>query len=323
MVEEPVAMIIDVHSHLHDPALCERVGVGLPRIMLDPEALVEEQACSGINRSVISGPRLMDVAVEKPDIDTADIALRYNEFAAGLVRRYPDRFLALGIADPAGGDAMHRTMERAVGELGLKGFIVSPMAGGKFLDAGISQPFFELCHELGAVVFVHNSDSCLAAEHMPDFRLAELVGRPNDMTILAARLAFSGLMERLPGLKLLLGRLGGAITLYAGRIQQGWEVRHTRKPSPGVPAWGPDNIEGSFLDQLRCMHVDTQTFHPPAIACAVATMGAERVLLGTDYPPVPRDRAASVADVRQAGLSADETGFVLGGNAQRLFGMEN
>lgn len=316
-------MIVDVHSHLHDRALCERVGIQLPPNMLDPEALVEEQARSGIDRSVISGPRMIDVAIEKPNVDTADVALRYNDFAAGLVQRYPDRFLGLGIADPAGGDAMHRTMERAVREQGLKGFIVSPTAGGEFLDAKISRPFFELCHELDAVVFVHNSDSCLAAEHMPDFRLVELVGRPNDMTVLAARLAFSGLMETLPGLKLLLGRLGGAITLYAGRIQQGWEVRHTRKSGPGVPAWGPDNIEGSFLDQLRCMHVDTQTFHPPAIACAVASMGAERVLLGTDYPPVPRDRAASIADVREAGLSASDTELVLGGNARRLFEIGN
>ncbi len=218
---------------------------------------------------------------------------------------------------------MQCTMECAVREFGLKGIIVSPTAGGEFLDSAVAKPFFELCHELGAVVFVHSSDSCLAAKHMPDFRLVELIGRPNDMTILAARLAFSGFMESLPELKLLLGRLGGAITLYAGRIQQGWEVRHSRKPGPGVPAWELDNIEGSFLDQLRSIHVDTQTFHPPAIACTVATMGAEQVLLGTDYPPVPRDRAASVADVREAGLTAAETGIVLGSNARRLFEMGN
>ena len=94
-------MIIDVRSHLCDADLCARVGVGLPPNMLNPEGLVDEQARSGIDRSVISGPRMMHVAVKRPDVDATEVAARYNDFAAGLVQRYPDNFLALGIADPA------------------------------------------------------------------------------------------------------------------------------------------------------------------------------------------------------------------------------
>lgn len=312
-------MIIDCHSHLIDKSICDSVGMGLPPNMYEAEALIEEQSKSGIDLSVISGPRLMETAVETAGVDPVEVARRYNDYAATLVSQHPDQFVALGVADPVGGDAMHRTMEQAVKELGLKGFIVSPTAGGEFLDSPEALPFFELCHELDAVVFVHNRDACICAEHMRDFRLVELVGRPNEMTLLAAKLAFSGLFERLPNLKLLLGRLGGAITMYAGRIQQGWETRHTRKASPGVPGWGPDTIKNSFMDQICCMHLDTQTFHPPAITCAVETVGAERVLLGTDYPPVPRDRALSIADVRETGLPDDQIDLILGKNAERLF----
>jgi aminocarboxymuconate-semialdehyde decarboxylase len=309
-------MIIDAHSHLMDQRLCEKVGMELPPNMLDPDALVEEQEGAGIDLSIISGPRLMERAVDENNMDPVEIARQYNDFVAELATHHQNTFVGLGACYPFAGDQMHREMERAVRDLGLRGFIISPTCADEFIDSPKAFPFFEVCAELDAVVFVHNRDSCLACEHMQDHRLTELVGRPNEMGLLAARLIFSGLMERLPNLKLLLGRLGGSITLYAGRIQQGWETRHTRKDGP---PWGSDNLTNSFMDSLCRIHVDTQTYHPPAITCAVETLGAERVLFGTDYPPVPRSRAASIEDVRNTALPGEQIAMILSGNASRLF----
>ena len=311
-------MIIDSHSHLQDKKLCESVGLNLPPNMLNVEGLVEEQAASGIDLSVISGPRLMDIAVDQQNKDPVEIAQRYHDFVTNLVSNHSSTFAGLGVGYPFADDAMLREMERAVRDLGLKGFVISPTCAGEFIDSPKALPFFELCQELDAVVFVHNRDSCLACEHMQDYRLTELVGRPNEMGLLAARLIFSGLMEKLPNLKILLGRLGGSITLYAGRIQQGWEMRHKRKDGP---AWGPDNLTNGFMESLKKIHVDTQTYHAPAITCAVETLGIERVLFGTDYPPVPRDRALSIEDVRLTNLPSDQIDLILSGNAVRLFGL--
>lgn len=313
-------MIVDAHSHVVDPRLFERTGGKIPKNMLDVQILLDEQAKAGVDMSVVSGPRVMETGIERGRMDAVDVARDYNDFIANVASRYPERLAGLGIAHPMlASDAMLREMERAIRQLGLHGFLVVPRYGDEFLDSAQALPFFELCQDLGAVVFVHSADGCIGHEHMGDHRLVELVGRPNEMTLLAARLVLAGHMERLPRLKLLLGRLGGAITLYAGRIQNGWETRHSR--SDGIPPWGPDHLKGSFIDSLRRIYVDTQTFHGPAIRCAVDTLGDDQVLLGSDFPPVPRPLAASVNDVRLCGIGEASQRKVLGANAARLFGL--
>jgi aminocarboxymuconate-semialdehyde decarboxylase len=312
-------MIIDCHSHIADPAIFDRVGAKIPRVLLDVDNLLAEQERASVDLSVISGPRVMETGIEKAGMDPVEIARGYNDFAANLVARHPKRLAALGIAHPFGDDRTLREMERAVRELGLRGFLVIPRYGEDFIDSPKALPFFEQCEKLGAIVFVHSADSCIACEHMQENRLVELVGRPNEMALIGARLILRGHLERFPQLKLLLARLGGAITMYAGRIENGWQTRHSR--TDGIPPWGPDNLHHSFMASLRKIFVDTQTFHPPAIRCAVETIGDTQVLLGTDFPPVPRPVADSVEDVRRSGLSPDSVDRILGGNALNLFGL--
>jgi aminocarboxymuconate-semialdehyde decarboxylase len=302
---------------LADPKFFDRMGKTLPKSMLDPQILLDEQAKAGIDISVISGPRVMEVGVDAGKLAPAEVAKQYNDFIADVTARHSRSLVGLGIAHAFADDAMLREMERAFKQLKLRGFLVVPRYDGEFIDSGRADAFFELCERLGAVVFVHNADGCLSQEYMQDNRLVELVGRPNEMTLFAARLIMAGHMERFPKLKLFLGRAGGAITMYAGRIQEGWVTRVSR--SDGIPPWGPDNLKNSFMDSLSKIYFDTQTFHPPAIRCAVDTVGASQVLLGTDFPPVPHSLLESVEDVRRSGIPAQDVQAVLGGNARQLF----
>lgn len=316
-------MFIDAHIHLDDKRFMERLGVPTPKNMVDVEGYLDVQSRAGIGFSVFSGPRIQEVGAEA-GLDPVDVAREYNDFAAELTARHPDRLLGLGQAYPMGGEPMLREMERAVRDLGLRGFLIATAYEDRMIDDPEAFPFFELCQELDVVAFVHNRGNPIGREHMADHRLVELVGNPNEMTLAAARLIFTGVMERLPDLKLFLGRLGGAITTYAGRIQVGWETRHSRDASKNggkVPPWGPDKLTGSFMDSLRRIHVCTQTFHAPAIAGAIDTLGEDRVLFGTDYPPVPRDLDLSVQDVREAGVTGASLDKVMRENAVRLFGL--
>ncbi|MCL5958366.1 MAG: amidohydrolase, partial [Chloroflexi bacterium] len=129
-----------------------------------------------------------------------------------------------------------------------------------------------------------------------------------------------GVLERHPSLKILLARLGGAITTCAGRIDHGWECRHGRAH---VPPWGRDLIPKKPSEYLKKMYVDTQTFHPPAIMCAVETLGVDHVLLGSDFPPVPRSLKLTVEDVRGLPISDGDKARILGGNAEKLFKYES
>lgn len=312
-------MIIDAHSHLADGRFFERYGGKLPASMLDVRILLDAQEKAGIDVSVLSGPRVMETGIERGKLDPVEVAKQYNDFIADTVSRHPKRLSALGIAHPMSDDKMLREMERAAKQLGLRGFLVVPRYDGEFIDSEKAFPFFELCQKLDVAVFVHNQDGCLSSEYMQNYRLVELVGRPNEMTLLAARLVMAGLMERFPKLKLLLGRLGGAITMYAGRIQEGWNTRISR--TDGIPPWGPDNLKSSFMDSLKLIYFDTQTCHPPAIRCAVDTLGAERIVLGSDFPPVPYDLSATVEDVRSSGIAEADQKKILSINSMKLFNL--
>ena len=329
-------MIIDIHSHIMDKSLMDRMGAPYLDSLVDVDSLLEVQNAAGVDLNIISGPRIMEASL-KSDMAPIDVVKTYNDFMADLVSRHPKNFQGLGLIDPRGGDEMFREMERGVKELGLRGFLVTSIIENEFIDGIKDFAFFEMCNELDTVVFVHNREDCVGSEYMQENRLIELIGRPNEMTVLAARLVFSGLMGRLPNLKIVLGRLGGAITMYAGRIQQSWSMSGSAAGTESNPdlisqgqvewgdkrPWGTDNLSGSFLDSLRRMHLDCQTFYPATIAYGVEIMGEDQLLLGTDYPPVPRNPASSIQDVKETGLSKVAQRKLLGENAIRLFKLDD
>jgi aminocarboxymuconate-semialdehyde decarboxylase len=98
-----------------------------------------------------------------------------------------------------------------------------------------------------------------------------------------------------------------------GRL--GWEVRD----DPGMgPPWGADTLTRPPSEYIRRLHVDTMCFHPPAIRAAVETFGADRVLFGSDCPPVPLPVTRHLEAIRRVGLPPGDEAKVLGGNAARL-----
>jgi hypothetical protein len=134
---------------------------------------------------------------------------------------------------------------------------------------------------------------------MKEYYLRNLIGNPTETAIAGARLLFSGVLERFPGLRIILSHGGGSLPHISGRLRHGFAVRPEARERARDP-----------LAQLGRLFYDTIVFDPLILRHLVAVVGASQVVLGTDYP-FDMGEEAPVAFVRQAGLAAPDCDAIL------------
>lgn len=303
-------MVIDIHSHLSPPEW-NKYG-HWPLSYFDVNKLLVAQEEAGVDLSVISNPVIRWPAENL--MPTLEAIKRYHDFVADVVARNPDHFCAMALAIPYKGDGFLYETERALKEYGFRAVLVNSSVAGECLDSPKVVPLFELACRMDVPVFVHPPDVTVGAERMDRYRLIEMVGRPWDTTLSAARLILTGIFEQLPHLKLVLAHVGGAITTLPGRLDFGYELRHDLSFGP----WEPDLLKNPPSYYIKKLYVDTMGFHSPAVMCAIATLGADHVLMGSDLPPVHVPLSRTVELVKNLPISEQDKELVLGGNAARL-----
>ena len=247
--------------------------------------------------------------VEPPERAT-HLAQLVNDAFAETVRSRPRRFAALGtlpLNDP-GASAVE--LERVMGRLGLKGAMVFGNVNGVALADERFWPLYEGADALGAVLFIHPTHP-LGVEAMQEYWLMPLVGFLFDTTLAAAHLVFSGVMERFPRIRWVLGHLGGAIPYIAERLDRGYEAfpecrRHIQEPPSAY---------------LRRCYYDTVNFDPRALRLAIDFAGAGQILAGSDYPHRIGSLRSMLDVWRGVDLRAEDRAAILGGNAARLLGL--
>src|SRR3954454_19973327 len=192
----------------------------------------------------------------------------------------------------------------------LAGVEVAARVQGASLGTVPLEPFWAAAEESGALVFIHPTTRGFDAPVFDEHYLWNAVGNPLETTVTAAHLVMTGTMERHPALRVLLAHGGGAILALRGRL------RHAHSFQPQARARLREDPEAS----LRRFYYDTVVHDPGLLRSLVATVGAERVVLGSDHPFDMGDlRPADT--VRAAGLAPDDEAAVLAGNAARLLGL--
>ncbi len=303
-------MVIDCHSHLVPKSWFHPKS---PPAIFNIPGLLEEQQKAGVALTVFGNNWIRTPEGKSP----LEIVKEFNEFAAETTVKHPKHLLGLASTVPFGGDQFLKETERAVREYKLKGIMLGSSFEGEYLDSPRALPFFELATELDVPLFIHPPRLTIGNEKMEIFRLPEMLGRPFDTTLSLTRFILTGGLEKFPKLKLVCAHVGGALPMLPGRLDFGYEMRKDMSFGP----WEPDVLKRPPSSYIRQLYFDTVSLHPPAVLCAVQTAGADHVLFGSDFPPVPIPLKRSVETVTATALTAQEKEKVLGGNAAKLLGL--
>jgi aminocarboxymuconate-semialdehyde decarboxylase len=239
------------------------------------------------------------------------LATQVNDAFARVVREKQGRFTSLAtlpLNDP--GQSV-KELERAMKELGMPGAMVFSNVNHVALADEVYAPLWKKADELGAVIYIHPTDPA-GVEAMLDYWLMPLVGFLMDTTLAAAKLVFSGVVERHPRIRWVLTHMGGATPYLAERFDRGYRAFADCRR----------NISRPPTDYLRDFYYDTVNFNPDAVKFAISFAGVDRILAGSDYPHQIGSIPLMLETIGRLGLDEASRQKILGGNAARLLGLD-
>ena len=291
--------------------------VGYDRLYDRGPLRLEQMDATGVDFQILS---LFDPGVQDgADVARAiDLARRANDDLAETVRATPRRFggfATLATQDP---DAAAAELERAVTELGLVGGLINGHCRGRYIDDPAYERLFAVAEANDAPIYLHPTTPHPAvmdawfAPYVDDGLHLASWGFAAEAGTHVLRLIYSGLFDRFPRLQLIIGHLGEMLPFAAYRID-----RYYGLGGSGASSRGLAHLPSEYL--RRNVHVTTSgNFSPPAFACTLDVMGADRVMFSVDYP---MDDNRTGADFMATYPMDDETRRkVSSENAIRLFG---
>jgi aminocarboxymuconate-semialdehyde decarboxylase len=281
----------------------KRIG-SATREFVSAETILEEMAKSAVD-AVLLCPWVSLVRYEATAEESLDACQVQNDALSVLVKKYPDRIAALGMIPLQDVSLAIRELERLMG-LGLKGVEIGTHVNGVYPGDARFRPFWEACESLDTFVFIHPVEGGGRAE-LRDYYMWNVIGNPMETTVAAGHLILSGVMDAYPRLKILLAHGGGALPYLHGRLDRGFKQRPEIHKVISRPP----------TDYLKRFYFDTITHDSAVLYELVNLVGADHVLLGSDYP-FDMGNENPVDLVRVASLGSDAEEKILGGNARRI-----
>ncbi len=328
--------VIDIHNHFFPkswPDLAARFGTpdwpwikhtepGKADIMVgdrffrhiysacwDPEVRLQEMDRDGIDLQIISATPVL-FAYERPVEHALDCARLFNDAALEICSRGKGRLKSLCQVPLQNIDAACNELSRCMkaGHLGVQ---IGNHVGIKNLDDAGVVTFLHHCADAGAAVLVHPWD-LFAQERMPKYMMPWTVAMPAETQLSIVALILSGGFDRLPDrLRICFAHGGGSFPFLLGRLENAW---HHHPVARGDCEHPPSHYLNRF-------YTDSALFDQRALQLLVNTMGADRVMLGSDYPfPLGEERVGSL--VRQSSLPQSAKNKILGENASHFFGLK-
>jgi aminocarboxymuconate-semialdehyde decarboxylase len=243
---------------------------------------------------------------EEPALGAACAALQNDEIAAAT-GRHSDRFVALATLPLQDPQRAADELTRAMRVLGLRGAQIGSNVGGGNLDDPALDAVWAAANELRAFILVHPHGEILPGDRLASYYMRNFVGLPFETTVAGAALVFGGVIERYPDINFCLCHGGGFLPYQAGRFVHAFNMRAEPKT----------RLRGSPQDSMARLHYDTIVHSPRALEFLVATVGPDRVLMGSDYP-FDMGELGCVTRVETLAISRTHRDAVLGQRANEL-----
>jgi aminocarboxymuconate-semialdehyde decarboxylase len=287
-------------------AIKGRAGQVLGR-MSDLTERIAKMDAMGIEVQVLSAS-LVHQGLEWADAQTSlRLARTTNDWISKAVAASPARFVGLGTMPLHVPSLAVAELERCMRDLGLKGVAISTTAGGMELGDPALRPFWEKAEALGAVVYIHPGGN--RDRRFKRFHLWNSVGQAFEEAMAISSLMYDGVLDAFPRLKICISHGGGYMPYYMGRIDRNYlEKANTRV-----------NMSKPPLDYLRTLYFDSCVYEKPVLQHLVDKVGADQVLLGSDYPV---GEVKPIEFVRETSALSDvQKDKIVGANAAALLGL--
>lgn len=324
--------VIDVHTHVVPPGWPDLGSPGDPWLRMDSttaatimlgdrefrritdacwnaDTRLADMDADGIDVQVVL-PTPVFFGYDRTPADAARVAGIFNDLALEVAAQAPDRLLPFCQVPLQDTDAAIAELDRCIAN-GHRGVEIGNHVGDRDLDDARILDFLRHCAEREVAVFAHPWDVAATARTDP-WMLEWLVGMPAETHLSLLHLALSGAFDRLPeNLRMGFAHGGGSFAYWCGRADNAW---YQRRDLVGADSEKPPSQYAGRV------FVDSVVFTPAALTMLVAVHGADRVVLGSDYPYPLGERPAG-AVIRSTDLTDHERGLLLGGNARDFLAM--
>jgi aminocarboxymuconate-semialdehyde decarboxylase len=266
---------------------------GVTPAMTDVSSRIEDMDRVGIDVEVVS--------LSTPNVFFTDakhqpeVAVMINDSYAELIAQHPKRFKGFASIPMDAPDAALNELHRAIDTLKLNGVVLLSNIGGKPLTAPEYRPFFEEANRMELCIFLHpmlpaNSDA------FREYVLGPIIGFPFDTSLAVARMCYDGMFEELSNIRWIIGHLGGAIPYLMERMDNGFRDFADCRVKI-------DQLPSVYLKQL---YYDTVSFSPYTLKMVRDMVGADHMVMGSDYPHLLGSIDRAVTSIEQLEITANE-----------------
>ena len=262
-----------------------------------------------------TGVRMHALSLTQPMVYWADdelgldLCIAFNDAVSQAHRKHPDRFIGFACLPLQNPNLALEELQRVARLPGIRGVYMATAVRDRELSDRSFFPIYERAADLELPIFLH--PMMINNERLKQYYLINLLGNPFETAIAASHLVFGGVMDAFPRLEVSLPHAGGALPILRGRLDRGFEIRGECKHLPRKPS-----------EYLRRFTYDTIAYSEDVMKDLVGLVGAERIMMGSDYcfDIAYNDPVAIVNGMRS--LDEAQRQQILWGNAARLLRLD-
>jgi len=278
---------------------------GVTPAMTDVAKRIEDMDRVGIDVEVVSlsTPNVFFTTAEHQP----SVARMINDSYAELIAAHPKRFKGFASIPMDAPDAALVELHRAVHELKLNGVVLLSNIGGKPLTSPEYRQFFAEANRMKLCIFLHpmlpaNADS------FREYVLGPIIGFPFDTSLAVARMCYDGMFEDFPDIRWIIGHLGGAIPYLMERMDNGFrDFADCRVKIDKLPSV-----------YLKRLYYDTVSFSPHTLAMVRNMVGADHMVMGSDYPHLLGSIDRAVTSIESLEIAGAEKAQIFEGTAMSI-----